>query len=145
MSVDSAIPSVAIPVLPAAPFQTAQRLLALAQQASAGQPQTTAELQRAAQMFEATFVTWLLREMRQTVPQGGLLPSGPAQETYDQMLDEAMGNRVASGQGIGLAQLLRAQLQRYLAPAQATQPAAATSSTSSTGTDSSATTIGGRR
>ncbi len=95
----------------APPFQTAQNLALLADQATSDQPQANANIRRASQMFEATFVSWLLREMRQTVPQSDLLPQGPAAGTYDQLYDNALGEAVARGNGIGLAQLLEAQLR----------------------------------
>jgi peptidoglycan hydrolase FlgJ len=113
----------------APPFQTAQNLALAADQATAGQPQTNAEIRRAAQMFEASFVTWLMREMRQTVPQSGLLPQGAADETYSQLYDEALGQSVSSGNGLGLAQLIEAKLRSQAA---ASAPADAAGTTSQT-------------
>jgi flagellar protein FlgJ len=122
--------------LSAPPFQTAQRLAVLADQATAGQPAANANLRKATQMFEATFVSWLLREMRQTVPQSDLLPKGPADETYDQLYDNALGESIARGNGLGLAQLLEAKLRsaaaaRAAAASPTTQEGAGTTSQTS--------------
>ena len=78
--------------------------------ARAGDAQAEAQVRRAARMLETHFVTWLLREMRATLPEGGLLPRGPAQEVYEQMLDDALAESMARGRGLGLAQAIEAQL-----------------------------------
>jgi len=103
------------PHLPAPPTHLAQRLAALAADARAGRPAARAELGKACQMLEAHFVAWLLREMRQTVPDGGLFPRGPTEETYEQLFDDALAKAVAQGGGIGLARSLEAQLAPRLA------------------------------
>jgi flagellar protein FlgJ len=115
----------------APPFRTAQRLALLANQATAGDPAANANLRRATQDFEALFVSWLLREMRQTVPQSDLLPKGPAGETYDALYDNALGQSVASGNGLGLAQLLEAKLRSLAAARAPAQEGAATASQTS--------------
>ena len=107
----------ALPHIPAPPAGLAQRLNALAQGAQTGEPEARAGLHRACTMLETHFVSWLLREMRQTIPTGdGLLPHGPAQETADQLLDNALAKAVANAGGIGLARALEAQLTRPRAP-----------------------------
>jgi len=98
------------PALPQPPAMSAAGLRALARRAQAGDAHARAGVREAAQMLEAHFVTWLLREMRRTIPEGGLLPRGPAQETYDQLLDDALGQAVARRGGIGLARAIEAQL-----------------------------------
>jgi flagellar protein FlgJ len=80
--------------------------------ARAGDAAARAEVERAAAMLEAHFATWLLREMRRTVPEGGLLPRGPAQDIYEQMLDDALAQAIARGRGLGLAEALKGQLLR---------------------------------
>ena len=112
------------PQLPTAPPGLTQRLATLAEGARAGQTGARAELQRACQMVEAHFVTWLLTEMRQTLPRDGLLPHGPTEETCEGLLDDALARAVARGGGIGLARSLEAQLSRpgTAAAGQPTQP-----------------------
>jgi flagellar protein FlgJ len=105
------------PNLPQVPPGLAGRLARLAEGARAGQEGARTELRQACEMLEAHFVTWLLREMRQTVPHEGLLPYGPTEETYDELLDDSLAKAVARGGGIGLARSLETQLaRRSLAP-----------------------------
>ena len=59
----------------------------------------------AARKFEAYLAQIMLREMRKTVPEGGLF-SGPAMDTFVDMFDQAMGERIAEGGRLGLAQQL---------------------------------------
>jgi len=106
-----------LPHIPAPPAGLAQRLNALAQSVQTGEPEARAGLHRACTMLETHFVSWLLREMRQTIPhEDGLLPHGPPQETADQLFDDALAKAVANAGGIGLARALEAQLTRPRAP-----------------------------
>ncbi len=98
------------PPLPGAPARSSLPSAGVVARARAGDEDACAEVERAARMLETHFVTWMLREMRNTVPEGGLLPSGPAQDIYEQMLDDALAQSVASGRGLGLAQAIEAQL-----------------------------------
>lgn len=64
------------------------------------------EIKKAAQAFEAYFISSLLKEMRKTVPQESFLGSGPGKEIYDALLDESLAEKMAERGGIGLAKLL---------------------------------------
>jgi len=108
----------ALPPPPAGPSaSTAARLRAVAEKAKAGEPEAQAELGEAARMLETHFVTWLLREMRRTVPEGGLLPRGPASDIYEQMLDDSLGKAIAQGSGLGIARAIEQQLAPRVAHA----------------------------
>ena len=48
-----------------------------------------AELRKIAQDFEAVFVNLLLKEMRKTVPEGGLLGSDAGAKVYREIMDTA--------------------------------------------------------
>lgn len=98
------------PPLPQGPSRVALPSSDTLAQARAGDADARAEVERATQMLETHFVTWLLREMRRTVPEGGLLPRGPAQDIYEQMLDDALAQSIARGGGLGLAEALENQL-----------------------------------
>jgi Rod binding domain-containing protein len=104
------------PALPALPSRAASRIARLAEQARTGGPAAREELRRACEMLEAHFLNWLMREMRQTVHAGGLLPQGPTQETYDALLDDALAKAVARSGGIGIARTLEARLAPQAAP-----------------------------
>ncbi len=86
-------------------------------------------LQAAARQFEALFLNQLLKSMREA--QVGSGEDGPfdssEQRTFTSLLDEQMANRIANGRGIGLADLLIAQIDRartLVAPPGATAEAA---------------------
>lgn len=119
---------IAPPHLPGPSADTAQHLRALAEQAKAGQPDAQGRLGEAARMLEAHFITWLLREMRNTVPEGGLLPRGPAAETYEHLLDDALAKAIARGDGVGLARAIEQQLAPRAAEAPPSVPHPATPS-----------------
>lgn len=68
------------------------------------------DLKKACTDFEAIILKQLLTAMRNTVPKGGLMDGGYAQEMYQSMYDEGLANDMASGKGIGLADALYKQL-----------------------------------
>lgn len=72
-------------------------------------------LEVAAKQFEAIFLQMVLKSMRDTVPESGLLDSKQMQ-FYTDMLDKQWAQELA-GQGIGLAEMLINQLEgRGLVP-----------------------------
>lgn len=98
------------PPLPPGPSRAHLPSAQMVGRAQAGDAAAQAEVRRAAQMLEGHFVTWLLREMRKTVPDGGLLERGPAQDIYEQMLDDSLAESITQGQGLGLAEAITRQL-----------------------------------
>jgi len=103
------------PYLPGPSRGLEGQLRALARAAKAGNHGAQEELRHACQMLEAHFLSWLLREMRATIPRSGLLPYGPAEETYEFLLDDALSRAIAQGGGFGLARMVEAQLSQRLA------------------------------
>ena len=69
----------------------------------------------AARKFEAYLAQTMLREMRKTVPEGGLF-SGPAMDTFVDMFDQAVGERIAEGGRLGLAHQLTRAMGQDAAP-----------------------------
>lgn len=69
-----------------------------------------AELKKACKNFEAIILQQMLTAMRKSVPKDGLLDSGYAQDMYQSMYDEGLAKEMASGRGIGLADVLYHQL-----------------------------------
>jgi flagellar protein FlgJ len=64
-----------------------------------------------AKEFEATFLSMLLKEMRQTLdPDGGLFP-GDGGDVQGGMFDMFMGSHLADAGGVGLADALVRQLR----------------------------------
>jgi flagellar protein FlgJ len=74
--------------------------------------------------FESLFVYRLLREMWKTIPKGGAMPEGFSQGAYRDMYQVELARYVAQHGGIGLADMLFAQLGRPAAPAAPDVPAA---------------------
>lgn len=64
----------------------------------------------AAEQFEALFIQMMLKSMRDTIPQSGLMES-QATDLYQSMLDQQWSQVMAS-RGIGLADKLVSQLER---------------------------------
>jgi flagellar protein FlgJ len=67
-------------------------------------------LEEACRNFESVFVQYMLKEMRQTVPQNGLIGSGHAEQMYTGMLDSELAQVISMQRGIGLASVLYGQL-----------------------------------
>jgi len=71
------------------------------------------KLRAAAQQFESLFVQTLLKTMRQTVPKSELTESNEG-DTYRQMLDEAMAERIGGSGGLGIAEMVTRQYMPYV-------------------------------
>lgn len=68
------------------------------------------KLRQACQEFEEVFLRMLLKEMRATVPDSGLLPQGLDKQIYSALLDENYARVASRAGGIGLAERLYQQL-----------------------------------
>lgn len=80
-------------------------------------------LKQAAQQFESMFLQMVMKSMRDTVPQGGMLDSDQSR-MFVGLLDQQMAQNIAtSGRGLGFAKLIEEQLGRHLQGADA-KPAA---------------------
>ncbi len=70
------------------------------------------QLAKTARDFEAIFVQQVFKEMRQTIPEGGLIPRGQAEDIYFDMQDMEAAKQLAQQGGIGLAEMMLEQLQK---------------------------------
>lgn len=70
------------------------------------------QLLEAVRSFEAFFVQYLLKVMRQTTLKSGLTGSGFAAETYEAMFDEALADKIAEAGGLGITELLLDDMRR---------------------------------
>ncbi len=61
--------------------------------------------------FESLFISFLLKEMRATIPKTGLMSGGRAEEIYTSMLDSEIAKEIASQRGIGLSALMLDRLE----------------------------------
>lgn len=72
------------------------------------------KLMEACRQFESIFINLMLKEMRKSIPDGGLTEKSYAREIYESMQDEKISVEMSKGQGIGLAQQLYKQLSSNL-------------------------------
>lgn len=71
-------------------------------------------LKAASQQFETLFLQMVMKSMRDSVPQDGLLNSDQSR-FYTGLLDQQMAQNLAtSGKGVGFAKLIEQQLGRNL-------------------------------
>jgi len=63
--------------------------------------------------FEAIFLGELLKSMRKTIPQGGLLEKSFGQDVFESMLDTEYARIMAQSRSTGLAEILYQQLTHY--------------------------------
>jgi len=78
---------------------------------SAGK-QDPEKLKGLVQEFEAIFIQQMYKEMRNTIPDEGLIPRTNAEDTFVQMQDLEVAKATARQGGIGLAEMMMKQLQQ---------------------------------
>lgn len=81
-------------------------------------------LRKTCEEFEAIFVKQMLKEMRGTLPDGGLLPRSMGQDYFQEMMDAEVAKAAAVKGHFGIGEALFRQLQPP-APVAAVEPAAA--------------------
>lgn len=74
------------------------------------------DLKRACAEFESLFLTYMLKEMRATVPKSGLISGGNAEALYTSMLDAQLAKEIAHSRGLGLAAVFERQLGNTVQP-----------------------------
>ncbi|SDJ90163.1 rod-binding protein [Natronincola ferrireducens] len=75
-------------------------------------PEDDQKLLEVCREFESIFLNTMLKQMRRTVPDGGLTEKSFARDMYESLQDEEMAKEMARGKGIGLAQELYKQLSK---------------------------------
>lgn len=76
------------------------------------------ELMDACIEYEAYYVQQLFKEMRKTIPDGGLFEDSNEQDIYEDMLDEEYSKVMANNKGFGIANSLYKQLSPQISSAQ---------------------------
>lgn len=74
-------------------------------------PQKPDDMKKATKEFEAFFLSYMLKTMRESVPKDGLLSGGKSEEIYTSMLDEALSKEMSERGGIGIGELMLRQLE----------------------------------
>ena len=71
------------------------------------------KLKKACADFEALLVSRMLKLMRQSIPQNGLLENSPGKEIYQSLMDQELAKNMSHRGGVGLGEVLYRQvLQR---------------------------------
>lgn len=69
-------------------------------------------LKKATEDFEAIFLTMMFKNMRNTVPDGGLMEKSFGRGMYEEMQDEKMAEEISQNGGVDLAKELYQQLSK---------------------------------
>jgi flagellar protein FlgJ len=69
-------------------------------------------LHRACQDFEAVMLKTMLKSMRNTVPDDGLVEKSNGQEIFDDLMDQEVATQMARTEGVGIGEMLFRQLQK---------------------------------
>ncbi|MTI46851.1 rod-binding protein [Sporosalibacterium faouarense] len=71
-------------------------------------------LMKACQEFESIFVHMMLKQMRATVPEGGLVEKSQGEEIFEDMYDQEIAKNISQSQnqGIGLAKIIYQQMKQ---------------------------------
>ena len=69
------------------------------------------QLKKACSELESLFISYLLKEMRATIPKSGFISGGRAEEIYTSMLDSELAKELSLKGGIGLSSVLLDQLE----------------------------------
>ena len=78
----------------------------------AKQTKDDSALMDACKEFESIFMQMVMKEMRSTVPDGGLTDKSQAREMFEGLYDEEMSKEMSKNEGIGLAKMLYESMQR---------------------------------
>jgi peptidoglycan hydrolase FlgJ len=96
---------------------------------------TPTQLKKAAQDYEATFVTQMLGQMFEGIQTDGMFGGGQGEQMFRSLMLDEYGKKIASQGGIGLADAVTRELlkhQEMAVQAAAAQAASATTTTVAT-------------
>jgi flagellar protein FlgJ len=78
-------------------------------------PSAEARLREACAQFEGVFTQQLLKAMRETVPEDGVLSGGLGEELFNGLFDQHLAEEAALRQSGGLGEILYQQLRSAMA------------------------------
>ena len=70
------------------------------------------KLRKAAESFESFFISMLFEKMQKTSGNSGMYGKGTSGEVYQQLFNQALGDKLAAQDGLGLAKMLVKNLQK---------------------------------
>ncbi len=74
-------------------------------------------LKKACSETESLFMNQLLKTMRGTVPNGGLMPAAPGRDIYESISEQQVSVALSQGQGMGIGQALFNAMSSQQGPA----------------------------
>lgn len=83
--------------------------------ASVASSQNGPKIKEVSQQFEAIFLQFMLRSMRQSVQKSGLLDGGNAEKIYREMLDAQYATKMSQTDELGISKMLEKQLYKTMA------------------------------
>lgn len=72
--------------------------------------QIPARIMNVAREFESIFANFMVKSMRGTVPDGGIIPKSTGERIYTEMLDTEYSKMISKHSGLGLAELIAKQI-----------------------------------
>lgn len=69
------------------------------------------KLKKACAEFESLFLNYLLKSMRSSVPEGGIIDQSEESKMFKSMLDEKLADQISASGGLGLGEILFQQLK----------------------------------
>ena len=69
------------------------------------------KLKQACAEFESLFLNYLLKSMRASVPEGGIIDQSEESKMFKAMLDEKMADEISASGGLGLGEILYQKLK----------------------------------
>lgn len=70
-------------------------------------------LKKATEEFEAVFIQYLLKSMRSTIQDSGLIEKSQGRSIFEGMYDEELSKTMAAGRQMGIADMLYNQLSQF--------------------------------
>jgi flagellar protein FlgJ len=84
--------------------------------AAQGKKQDLQKIKKACKDFEAIFTYYLLKTMRQTIPENSKSSGLSGKETYNMLMDQKVAEELSGkGNGLGLQKMLFQQLTKNIA------------------------------
>lgn len=72
------------------------------------------KLKDACRQFESVFMNMLMKNMRNTIHEDGIMKKSHAREMFEGMLDEKIAEESSKGEGMGLAKQMYKQLSKNM-------------------------------
>jgi flagellar protein FlgJ len=68
------------------------------------------QLEKTCKDFESLFVSYMMQQMRQTIPEDGIINRSQGEKIYTGLLDNEIAKTVSHSQGVGLARVMYEQM-----------------------------------